>query len=110
MKTYNQKLNTFRQLIIVTLTVFTTTICSAGDINAGKAKSASCAGCHGMQGISIAPNFPNLAGQKEQYLTTAINSYRSGARNDPTMKAMVAALTDDDVANLAAYFASLPGK
>ena len=110
MNKYNQKLSPFRQVIILVLTVFTTSISSAGDFNAGKAKSATCAGCHGMQGISIAPNFPNLAGQKEQYLASAINSYRSGARNDPTMKAMVAALSDEDVANLAAFFASLPGK
>ena len=56
------------------------------------------------------PNYPNLAGQKEQYLISSINSYRTGGRNDPTMKAMVAALNDDDVANIAAYFSSLSGK
>lgn len=79
----------------------------AGDVNAGKSKSALCASCHGMNGISTAPNYPNLAGQKKDYLKTAINSYRSGTRNDPTMKAMVASLNDADVDNLAAYFSSL---
>ena len=79
----------------------------AGDINAGKAKSALCAGCHGLNGISAAPNYPNLAGQKKNYLKMAINSYRSGTRNDPTMKAMVAGLNDADADNLAAYFSSL---
>lgn len=79
-----------------------------GDVNAGKAKAAACVGCHGSNGISVAPNYPNLAGQKEAYLKMAINKYRSGERNDPTMKAMVGALTDADVDNLAAYFSSLP--
>lgn len=82
----------------------------SADIDAGKAKAASCIGCHGPQGIAFAPNFPNLAGQKEFYLIAAINSYKNGTRNDPTMKAMVAALSETDVANLSAYFASLPRK
>jgi len=95
--------------VIFLLSLFTSGFCFAGDISAGKAKAAACAGCHGVNGISNAPNYPNLAGQKEKYLASAINSYRSGGRNDPTMKAMVAALNDNDVANLAAYFSSLTG-
>lgn len=83
---------------------------SAGDIKAGQAKAATCFGCHGPQGIAFAPNFPNLAGQKELYLSSAIKAYKTGDRNDPTMKAMVAALNDDDIANLAAFFSSLPRK
>ncbi|HHJ34951.1 MAG TPA: cytochrome c [Gammaproteobacteria bacterium] len=94
-------------VVIFTLCLFTAGFCNAGDIGAGKTRAAACVGCHGMQGISVAPNYPNLAGQKEKYLASAINSYRSGGRNDPTMKAMVASLSDDDVANLAAYFSSL---
>lgn len=81
-----------------------------GDIAEGKAKSATCVGCHGANGIAIAPNFPNLAGQKSLYLTKAIASYRDGVRNDPTMKAMTGALTDTDIENLAAYFSNLPRK
>ncbi|MBE8190506.1 MAG: c-type cytochrome [Candidatus Thioglobus sp.] len=81
-----------------------------GDIAKGKAKSAACAGCHGANGIAIAPNFPNLAGQKYLYLTKAIAAYRDGVRNDPTMKAMTAALTDADIENLGAYFSNLPSK
>jgi len=80
---------------------------SAGDAAAGKAKSAVCAGCHGAAGISVVPNYPNLAGQKEAYLVKAMKDYKSGARSDPTMKAMAAPLSDDDIANLAAYFSSL---
>ncbi|MCB1865109.1 MAG: c-type cytochrome [Chromatiales bacterium] len=79
----------------------------AGDAAAGKAKAAACAGCHGATGISAVPTYPNLAGQKEAYLVKAINDYKSGARSDATMKAMVGALSDADVANLAAYYAGL---
>jgi cytochrome c553 len=96
--------------IILVFSLVATGTCSAGDVEAGRIMSAACGGCHGAQGISIAPNYPNLAGQKEKYLVNAINSYRSGDRNDPTMKAMVATLKDADVVNVAAYFASLPGK
>ena len=79
---------------------------NAGDASAGKAKSATCAGCHGATGSSNNPMYPNLAGQKEQYLVKAINAYRSGERGDPMMKAMVGALSDADVENLAAFFSS----
>ena len=78
----------------------------AADIEAGKAKSAICAACHGPAGVSMNPMWPNLAGQKEQYLAKQIKAFRDGTRKDPTMAPMVAALTDDDVANLAAYYAA----
>ncbi len=82
----------------------------AADAAAGKAKAAVCAGCHGQNGISLVPTYPNLAGQKEAYLVQAITDYKSGVRNGPqaaTMKPMVAALSAEDIANLAAYFSSL---
>ncbi len=78
----------------------------AGDVAAGKAKSMVCAACHGATGISMNPMWPNLAGQKEQYLAKQIKAFRDGTRTDPTMAPMVAALTDDDIANLAAYYAA----
>ncbi len=78
----------------------------AGDVAAGKAKSAVCAACHGATGVSMNPMWPNLAGQKEQYLAKQIKAFRDGTRKDPTMAPMVAALTDGDIANLAAYFAA----
>ena len=57
-------------------------------------------------GESINPMWPNLAGQKELYLAKQIRAFRDGTRTDPTMAPMVAALTDEDIANLAAYYAS----
>ena len=91
----------------VALVVAAGSAAAAGDAAAGKAKSAVCAGCHGPNGMSAIPNYPNLAGQKEVYLAKALNDFKSGARTDPTMKAMAAPLSDEDIANLAAYFAGL---
>lgn len=82
---------------------------SAADIAAGKTKAAVCAACHGANGISIIPDYPNLAGQKVKYLESSIKAYRDGERKNPIMSPMASGLTDADVANIAAYFASLPG-
>jgi len=79
----------------------------AGDAAAGKGKSMMCAACHGTAGISAVPTYPNLAGQKVAYLEKQLKDFKSGKRNDPTMKGMVASLSDADMANLAAYYASL---
>ena len=79
----------------------------AGDIVAGKTKAASCAGCHGADGISANPLWPNLAGQKVAYLVKQLKAFRDGARQDPMMSAMARPLSDADIENLAAYYASL---
>ncbi|EKO3992875.1 cytochrome c [Vibrio fluvialis] len=82
----------------------------AGDATAGKAKSAVCAACHGADGIAVIPGYPNLKGQNEQYIVTAIKAYKNKERNGglaPVMQAQASMLSDDDIANLAAYFASL---
>ncbi|MEF1253666.1 MULTISPECIES: c-type cytochrome [unclassified Vibrio] len=83
---------------------------AAGDAAAGQAKAAVCAACHGADGIAIIPGYPNLKGQNEQYLVSAINAYKNKERNGGlavVMQAQAAALSDADVANLAAYYASL---
>lgn len=79
----------------------------AGDAAAGKDKSSACAGCHGMNGKSSNPMYPNLAGQKEQYLVKAIKAYKSGARKDAMMSSFASSLSDADIENLAAYYASI---
>lgn len=79
----------------------------AGDAAAGKGKSASCVACHGAEGVSQNPLWPNLAGQKEQYLAKQLKDFREGRRNDPMMAPMAKPLSDDDIADLAAYYASL---
>lgn len=80
---------------------------NAADIEAGKAKSAACAACHGGTGISPTPIWPNLAGQKEQYLLAQLKAFKDGTRQNAQMAPMVAGLSDEDMANLAAYYASL---
>jgi len=72
----------------------------------GKVKSITCAGCHGSQGIGLGENNPNLAGQKESYLLKQLKAFKTGDRKDPTMNAMASALSEDDMKNLAAYYAS----
>jgi len=94
-------------ILFIAVQVWLVTTAQAADIEAGKAKSAMCAGCHGGQGISLTPVWPNLAGQKEQYLVNALKKYRSGERKNSQMSPMAMALTDEDIANLAAYYSSL---
>ena len=79
----------------------------AGDAAAGKAKAASCAGCHGANGISSNPMWPNLAGQQPGYLVKQMKAFRDGTRTDPMMSPMAKPLSDADIENIAAYFSSL---
>jgi cytochrome c553 len=79
----------------------------AADVAAGKAKSVTCGACHGNNGISMIPMYPNLAGQKEQYLVLQLKAFRDGERKNMIMAPMAAGLSDDDIANLSAYYASL---
>ena len=79
----------------------------AGDAAAGKARSATCAGCHGTAGISNNPLWPNLAGQQPGYLVKQLKAFRDGSRTDPMMGPMAKPLSDEDIANLAAWYSSL---
>lgn len=82
----------------------------AGDAAAGQAKSAMCAACHGADGVSAVPMYPNLKGQKEQYLVSAMKAYKAGQRQGgmaATMQGMAMGLSDADIDNLAAYYSSL---
>jgi len=94
-------------LIALAVLGFGFTSVSAGDAAAGKAKSVVCAACHGPNGISTNDIWPNLAGQKPGYLTAQMKAFRDGGRSNPMMSPMAAALSDDDIANLAAYYSSL---
>ena len=100
-----------RQILTLVSAIALTTAANisfaGGDAAAGKAKSVTCAGCHGINGISAVPTYPNLAGQKEAYLVKQINNFKTGVRSDPTMNAMVKALSDADVANISAYYANM---
>ncbi len=80
---------------------------NAADAAAGKAKAAVCAACHGAAGVSANPLWPNLAGQKDQYMLKQLKAFKDGTRKDPLMTAQAAPLSDADMENLAAYFAGL---
>ncbi|MFP5507248.1 MAG: c-type cytochrome [Gammaproteobacteria bacterium] len=82
---------------------------AAADITAGKEKSATCVACHGADGNSTDPQYPRLAGQHASYLERALLDYRSGARKNPIMAGFAAGLSDADIADLAAYYASQSG-
>ena len=79
---------------------------AAGDAAAGKTKSAACAGCHGDNGQGVAPN-PALAGKSDADLLKALKDYKSGSKPNPIMNGLAAALSDQDMEDLAAFYASL---
>ena len=81
-----------------------------GDVEAGKTKSATCQACHGADGnTTIDGSYPKLAGQYATYLVKALHDYKSGERKNPIMAGFAATLSEQDIADLAAYFASQPG-
>ena len=82
---------------------------AAGDATAGQAKAAVCGACHGPDGNSPAPNFPKLAGQGERYLTKQMQDIKSGKRTVLEMTGLLTNLSDQDLADIAAYFASQKG-
>ena len=83
---------------------------AAGDVEAGEKKAERCAACHGSDGIGIAEAFPNLAGQKAGYLIKAMKDFREGRRKDPIMELEAKKLSDEDIADIAAYYSSLSGE
>lgn len=82
----------------------------AADIAAGKAKVASvCAACHGLDGVSVAETIPNLGGQRQKYLEEQLLALKGGSRRNSMMNNIASQLSREDIANIAAYFSSLPG-
>lgn len=82
---------------------------AAGDAAAGEGKSAVCAACHGKDGIAMVPIYPNLKGQHAAYLESSLKAYRDGQRaggNAAIMTPMAKNLSDEDIADLAAYYSS----
>ena len=81
----------------------------AGDVAAGQSAFAAkgCIGCHGAGGVSVVPAYPSLKGKDEAFVQENLTNFRSGKRQNPTMNAMAAGLSDTDIQNLAAYIGSL---
>jgi cytochrome c553 len=93
--------------LIPVLVLLSVTAFADGDAAAGKAKSVTCAGCHGANGVSTNPMWPSLAGQKAYYLAKQLRDFRDGKRHNPVMAPMAKGLSDQDIENLAAYYSSL---
>lgn len=85
---------------------------AAGDVEAGKQKAYTCTGCHGIPGYNnVYPTYkvPKIGGQNYGYLVSALQAYKNGARRHATMELQAQALSDQDIEDVAAYFASLGG-
>ena len=95
-------------VLFIVLTV--APLAQAADVESGKAKVATvCAACHGAAGVSVSDAIPNLAAQRAGYLAAQLKALKEGTRKNPIMNAIAAQLSAEDMANVAAYFASLPG-
>jgi cytochrome c553 len=77
-----------------------------GSVDAGRTKSATCAACHGLDGNSVTPDWPSLAGQHTVYIVRQLKAFKAGDRVNVTMKPFADMLTDQDMADIAAYFAA----
>jgi len=96
-----------KSLLLLSLLAFST-IGFTGDAALGKAKAEQvCVTCHGLDGMGIDATYPKLAGQYADYLEQALSDYRSGARKNAIMAGFAATLTDEDIANVSAYYSTL---
>ncbi len=105
-------LRTRELILFVAVTAFSSTAAyAAGDATAGEGQSAACAACHGQDGATgLDGTYPNLAGQNEKYLLRQLKMIQSGEREIALMAGQLNGKTDADLANLAAFYASLPSK
>ena len=95
--------------LVAMVVVLTPALAFGADLVAGQVKVKQvCSACHGQDGNSQSPDYPKLGGQYPDYLAKALRDYKSGARKNPIMAGFAATLTDKDIDNVAAYFASQP--
>lgn len=97
------------RLLITTAAMLAVSVSSAvaGDAVLGRKVASKCAACHGIDGQSKNPEAPHITGQVERYIIKALKRYQSGERQDPMMSMIVKQLKDDDISNVAAYYASI---
>lgn len=79
----------------------------AGDAQSGRTKARSCVPCHGIDGIATNPGAPHLAAQPQVYLVEQLRNFRSGKRVDPVMSVIAGSLSDEDIDDLATWYASV---
>lgn len=94
-------------LLLAVFLLGAASLATAGDVKAGKTKSAQCAVCHGTDGLSKMVEAPNLAGQSSTYLEEQLRNYRSGKRNHEVMSVIAKGLNDKDIEDLAAWFSAI---
>ncbi|HET6631192.1 MAG TPA: cytochrome c [Rhodanobacteraceae bacterium] len=94
-------------LLVLTATL-ALPVFAQGDAARGKIKAKTCFACHGVDGKSIAPQYPKLAGQYADYIVQVLKEYKDGQRSNPIMKGFAAPLSEQDMEDIAAYFSSLP--
>ena len=94
---------------LVALALFATALPAhaAGNVTTGRQKALQCQACHGLDGLSKLPEAPNLGGQPEPYLVKSLNDFRKGIRKNDMMTLVVQQLSDQDVADLAAFYAAI---
>ncbi len=80
---------------------------AAGDAALGKKVMLKCQVCHGKDGLAKLPDAPNIAGQKEAYLVKALKAFKAGERKNQQMTIVIKGLSDEDIANVAAYYSSI---
>jgi len=96
--------------VVLLLSMVCAPVLAEGNIAQGQTKAASCVACHGASGKAANPIYPNLAGQNEAYLELAMHAYKKGERSAGqagVMQAFTSSLSDEDISDLAAYYASL---
>ncbi len=99
-----------RQVILLSLLAMSSHAFAAGDVARGENRGETCLGCHGVASYTnVYPTYkvPKLGGQHPEYMVAALKGYRSGERSHGTMRAQAANLSDQDIEDIAAYFASL---
>ena len=101
------RLITLTAAMLVLATQAGSALAAFGDADAGKRKYVMCAACHGVNGVSSIPTYPNLAGQQEDYLVAQLKAFRDGARQSQIMSPMAKPLSNRDIENLAVYLSGL---
>ena len=109
MKHWNNVNTVLFSALLLLLAALPMPLLAKGDPAAGQSKAQVCQACHGLDGKSIAPIYPNLAGQHEDYLVKALADYRAGRRTNAIMAPMAVNLSNQDIEDLAAWFASQEG-
>ena len=97
----------YGRIALLGLLLATGMAAAKGDPEAGQTKAVACQACHGADGNSIAPIYPKLAGQYASYLVKALQDYRSGKRKNVVMAGFATTLSDQDIEDLAAYYAAM---